>query len=543
MTSRIPLHPAVVAATAILLGVTGCERDVTGLDPAPYPSGGEVFLDGFPPGMDFQAFGDSKVDALDIDFLDTYEGTRSMKISVPDAGNPTGGYAGGAFVTNPGRDLTGYDALTFWAKASMPVTLDLAGFGNDNTGTSEYVAVRTGLSVSTVWKRYVVPIPLAEKLTTERGLFQFADAPDDGVGYYLWFDEVQFEKLGTIAFPKPAIANQTANLRVGGTARVEGTSVTYDVSGSPVTVQASPGYFTFASSNPAVATVDAAGVIRAVGLGDATITAELGDLEADGAVTVVVSEAPPAPEEAAPTPTVPEADVISLFSDAYTDVPVSTWSADFDLADFADVEIAGNPTKEYTNLVFAAIEFLSPTVDATAMTHFHMDIWTPDPTAAPAAFKIKLVDFGPDGAFGGGDDSEHEITLDDTTTPAMATGQWASLDIPFADFTGLTGRANLAQLILSGDPNTIYVDNVYFWRTEGAGEPNVAAPTPTVPEADVVSMFSDAYTDVPVDRWTTDWDDTDFADVEVAGNPTKSSTRISPSPGSRRRRSRSTPRP
>ena len=464
MTSRIPLRSAAAAVAAILLGVTGCERDVTGLDPAPYPSGGDVFLDGFSPGLDFQAFGDSKVDALDIDFLDSYAGTQSIKITVPDAGDPSGGYAGGAFVVETGRDLTGYDALTFWAKASMPVTLDLAGFGNDNSGTSEYVAVRTGLSVSTVWKRYVVPIPLAEKHIAERGLFEFADAPDDGVGYYLWFDEVQFEKLGTVAFPEPAIATRTASLRVGGTTRVEGTSVTYDVGGSPVTVQASPGYFTFASSNPAVATVDATGAIRALALGTAEITAELGDVEAEGAVTVNVAEAPVAPEEAAPTPTVPEADVISLFSDAYSDVPVSTWSADFDQADFADVEIAGNPTKEYTNLVFAAIEFVSPTVDATEMTNFHMDVWTPDPTAAPAAFKIKLVDFGADGAFGGGDDVEHEITLDDTTTPAMATGAWASLDIPLADFTGLVTRGHLAQLILSGDPNTVYLDNVYFHK-------------------------------------------------------------------------------
>jgi hypothetical protein len=38
------------------------------------------------------------------------------------------------------------------------------------------------------------------------------------------------------------------------------------------------------------------------------------------------------------------------------------------------------------------------------------------------------------------------------------------LDIPLSDFTGLTGRTNLAQLIISGDPNTVYVDNVYFYR-------------------------------------------------------------------------------
>ena len=31
------------------------------------------------------------------------------------------------------------------------------------------------------------------------------------------------------------------------------------------------------------------------------------------------------------------------------------------------------------------------------MTHFHMNAWTPDETALPKVFKIKLVDAGADG--------------------------------------------------------------------------------------------------------------------------------------------------
>ena len=83
-----------------------------------------------------------------------------------------------------------------------------------------------------------------------------------------------------------------------------------------------------------------------------------------------------------------------------------------------------------------------------------------------------------DGAFGGGDDSEAELTFDATTTPALATGSWVSFDIPMSDFTTLAARASIAQLILSGDPNTVYVDNVYFYRTGAPTEPAVAAPVP-----------------------------------------------------------------
>jgi hypothetical protein len=91
-----------------------------------------------------------------------------------------------------------------------------------------------------------------------------------------------------------------------------------------------------------------------------------------------------------------------------------------------------------------------------------MDFWTPDPTAAPAVFKVKLVDFGADGAWSGGDDVEHEVELTAETTPAIGTGAWYTLEIPLADFTGLTTKGHLAQLIISGDPNTVFLDNIYL---------------------------------------------------------------------------------
>ncbi|MDT8323797.1 MAG: T9SS type A sorting domain-containing protein, partial [Bacteroidota bacterium] len=149
----------------------------------------------------------------------------------------------------------------------------------------------------------------------------------------------------------------------------------------------------------------------------------------------------------------------------YNDVTVDTWSADWDMADVMDMQISGDDTKKYTNLSFAGVEFTSQTIDASSMTHFHMDIWTPNETAEPAAFKIKLVDFGADGAFGGGDDVEHELTFTAATTPALVRGSWIALDIPLTEFAGLSTKAHLAQLIISGDLATVYVDNVYFYSS------------------------------------------------------------------------------
>ncbi|MXW55678.1 MAG: hypothetical protein F4Z59_03030 [Gemmatimonadales bacterium] len=278
----------------------------------------------------------------------------------------------------------------------------------------------------------------------------------------------------------------------------------------------------WASEDDAVATVDAAGLVTAVANGETTVTATSGSASASVAVTVtsqaVPAVGPPAPTHAADS-------VISLFSDAYDDVPVDTWSADWDAADLTDVEISGDPARLYTNLSFAGIEFTSDPVDVTGMDYFRMDVWTPDETALPAAFKVKLVDFGADGAFEGGDDSEHEATI--TVAEGLASGEWVQLDLWLDDFTNLASRANLAQLIISGSPNTVYVDNVYF--RQGAAppsqpEPTEPAPTPQDAADGVISLFSDAYDDVAVDTWSASWDQAEVEDVEVSGDAVKKYT-------------------
>ncbi|MBN1449349.1 MAG: Ig-like domain-containing protein [Bacteroidetes bacterium] len=461
MTASRTIHLVALAAV-VIIGISGCARDTETLEPAAFPTHAEVFIDGFGPNIDYQAFGGSKVDALDITTSDVYRGIRALSVTVPDAGDPAGSFAGGAFVAGSPRDLSGYDALTFRAKASMPATLNEIGFGNDNTGTSRYVAMLEDVPISTTWKKYVLPLPLPAKLNAERGLFFYAEGPENGYGYEILIDDIQYENLGTIAHPSPSISTLTVSGEPGDNFTVEGTAVTFDISGVEQTILASPGYFTFSSSDPSVATVDENGRIEAVATGTTVITARLGDLDAKGSVTVTVGAAQAGPGTPAPVPSHPAANVIALFSNAYVSVPVDTWSADWDMADVKDVTVAGDDVKKYSNLVFAGIEFISQTIDASDLTHFHMDIWTPDPTAAPAILKIKLVDFGANGVYDGGDDSEHELSFTATSSPALVTGSWISFDIPFSRFAGLRNRGHLAQLIISGNLNTVYVDNVYF---------------------------------------------------------------------------------
>lgn len=195
------------------------------------------------------------------------------------------------------------------------------------------------------------------------------------------------------------------------------------------------------------------------------------------------------PAVAAQAPTLDESLVISLFSDAYDNVTVDTWRTEWSDAVLTDTLIAGDAVKKYSQLNFVGIEAVSSPIDATSMTHFHVDVWTADATE----IKIKLVDFGADGAFDGGDDVEHEIVIENPTQE-----EWVSLNIPLSNFTGLTTQAHIAQLIFVGAPtkgNTIFIDNIYFYDGSGSA-PATAAPAPTQAQADVISIYSDAYTNI-----------------------------------------------
>jgi hypothetical protein len=416
---------------------------------------GVVFDDGFGADIDFAAFEPST--DLAVTTAEKHSGASSLALQVPATN-----YAGGAFRVPAPADLSGYNALVFWVKASKTASLNVVGIGN-NAVTTAYMTEWNAVPLTTEWTRHVIPLPLPARLTAEAGLFHFAEGAEEGA-YTIWFDDIAYASLDAaeLGTPAPAIATEAVTKLVGDAFAVNGASVTYTLGGAPRTMAIGRRYLTFASSDTAVATVDPDGRVAAVAVGAATITAKLGDVDAIGALAVTVTDAV-TPLDPAPAPTLPGEDVIALFSDAYTTVPVDTWRTDWSSADLADVVIGTDNAKKYSNLNFVGIEFFrTASVDATTMSHVHLDVWVPFATT----FKVKLVDFGADGAFAGGDDREHELAFDATTTPALTPGAWSSLEIPLEAFTGLTTRGHLAQLILSStSQSTAYVDNVYFHRT------------------------------------------------------------------------------
>lgn len=457
-----------IPAAVLLLFLSSCEREVEGLEPASYPTTPEVFIDGFSAGLNYAAFGGSVPTAFDVDKDVTYNNSlASMRFEVPDVNDPRGAYAGGTFFTEVGRDLSGYNALTFWAKATQAANIDVVGFGND-LGASRYQVSITGLAVNTNWKKYYIPLPDPAKLTNERGMFYYSEGPENGRGYSFWIDEVKFEKLGTVAHPQHAILfgqDVVETSFIGVSRTISGVSSTFNLpDGSNQTVGISPSYFEFTSSNPSIATVSANGLVSVVGgPGTVVITATIGGNQAAGSLTIESI----GDFQRAPTPTHDPSKVISIFSDAYPNVPVNYYNGywqPWQTTVSNDFSVQGDNVLKYEIFNFVGMEFSSPTVNATAMTHFHMNAFFPDAIAPGRELRVIIVNFGPDGAFGGGDDTRHSTTF---TAPTLVSQQWLSINIPFANMPNLGSRSNLAQIILEGgDGSVLYVDNVYFYNNQ-----------------------------------------------------------------------------
>lgn len=484
----------------LLLMFSGCERALDDLESPNFSNNPDVFIDGFSSGLNYAAFGGSVPTAFDVDEETTYNNSEaSMKFEVPDFNNPNGAYAGGAYFTSEPRDLSGYDALTFWIKASQPATIAVVGFGND-LGALKYQASVNDLQVNTNWRKYIIPLPDPSKLTAERGMFFYSEGPEDGKGYTFWIDEVKFEKLGTLAHQSATIFNGdevTVSSENGETIQITGLTSAHNLpSGIDQSVNLSFNYFSFISSNPAVASVSQEGLVTVLSEGTAQITAKLGNIDAAGSLTINSVGEGIKPASPPPSPTRSADKVISMFSNVYENVPIDTWNTrwQYSTAEESFVEIDGDDAIRYRSLNFVGIEFSSQPINAAGMTHFHLDIWTSDPTNAPNNFKVMLVDFGANGEFGGDDDSSHEVTF---TAPTLTTQNWISLDIPMTNFSGLLNRSNLAQLVLSGTLPNLYVDNVYFYNSDTPPLlPTTAAPTPTHSAASVLSVFSDAYSNI-----------------------------------------------
>src|SRR6056297_1170355 len=198
----------ILAGLLLMFVIQGCERSVDGLEEPGFTENPDVFIDGFSSGLEYYPFEGSRLDAFSVVSDNTYDNTSAaMRFDVPNEGDPEGGYAGAIFRDdNGGRNLTSFNALTFYAKGTIAGTINEIGFGQDFF-ENEYSVSLNGLRLTTNWEKYTIPIPDPSFLTREQGLFWYSEAPEEGDGYSFWVDELKFEDLSGLAQPRPAIMN------------------------------------------------------------------------------------------------------------------------------------------------------------------------------------------------------------------------------------------------------------------------------------------------------------------------------------------------
>ena len=302
------------------------------------------------------------------------------------------------------------------------------------------------------------------------------------------------------------------------------------------------------------------------------------------------------PATNAPTPTHAATDVISIFSDTYTNVATNynpVWGQTGSVnTNFEAVSGSGNKILVYSNFNYQGTEL--STQNASAMEYLHVDVWTNSATV----LKVSPINNG-----SGAIESLVQV-------PIINAG-WSSVDLPKSLFTGMTWDS-VYQFKFDGqsgtNPSTVYLDNIYFWKTtitpianatlsdlkvNGASVlgfspaittysvkfpqgttvvpqitsvttansnasnsitqattipgtasvlvtaedgtttktytvnytlfgPSIAAPNPPARvSTDVISLFSNAYSNIPVTEWSTSWDDSDITDIQVQGNDVK----------------------
>lgn len=482
-----------LGVVTLVLLFQSCERDISDSAVlATYPNTADIFTDA-PVGLTdafFESF-DPNTGAnpfgFGVDNTIAYAGTTSIRIDVPSPNDPEGGYIGGIFRDRgAGRNLTGYDCLTFWAKASTTGTFGTVGFGVDFEENKHEVTV-SDLELSTGWRKYIIPIPDPSKLTRERGLFTFAAGTQstNGMGYTIWIDELRFEKLGNVRLLHPFIQNGediTVAGFIGSNQVIGGLGALFNLpNGQNISINAAPSYFEFESSNTNVTgpflIENGQVTTRIIGTsGTAVVTGRLKNDQAQGSKTINAAGVFPH----APVPNRPASSVISIFSDAYTNVPVRHYNGFF-LGSNTQGGAGINPNNvdiqtpfpngnldniiHYTQLDFVSIGMYEtvPRVNISGMTHFHVDINVRQAVNPGNFIRLELHSSQPSGPT----TSSGSFLISSTSLINTNPDGWISLDIPISSFPGFSDPNNLGQIFfVSGGPGgifNIWVDNVYFY--------------------------------------------------------------------------------
>jgi hypothetical protein len=214
--------------------------------------------------------------------------------------------------------------------------------------------------------------------------------------------------------------------------------------------------------------------------------------------TPVAVEEVSSPAAAPTAPSLDAADVMSVFSDSYTDVAGTDFNPNWGQSTQVSTEdLGGNSVLKYAGLNYQGTAFASA-LDVSGYTSIHLDYWTSDSTA----LNFFLISSG--------EGKEKAKALD-----VSSLGEWKSVDIALTDFSDVVDLADVIQFKVDGN-GTVFFDNIYFHgETPVASSPAAGPEAPTAAAEDVLSIFSDSYTDVEGTNFNPDWGQSTQVTTEV----------------------------
>ena len=149
------------------------------------------------------------------------------------------------------------------------------------------------------------------------------------------------------------------------------------------------------------------------------------------------------PTEPAPTPTEPEANVISIFSDAYTGITGVNLNPDWGQATATSViQVEGDEVLKMAGLTYQGIAWEGNAQDVSGKTKLHLDVFC----AVVTDVNVSLIGAG-----------ENPVKI---TTEA---GVWKSIDILLSEYTVPDLTAIIQMKFDATTSPTIFVDNIYFY--------------------------------------------------------------------------------
>uniref|UniRef100_UPI0023F4ACBF carbohydrate binding domain-containing protein n=1 Tax=Flavobacterium TaxID=237 RepID=UPI0023F4ACBF len=168
------------------------------------------------------------------------------------------------------------------------------------------------------------------------------------------------------------------------------------------------------------------------------------------------------PTTNAPVPTRNAANVVSVFSNSYSNIANNydpNWGqSGHTLVNSAFIAVpdSGNTILHYPNFNYQGTQLNASNL--SDMEFLHVDLWTNAPTST-AIIQVSPINAG-------SGPSEVLVTIN------HVQGQWVSVDLPKSLFTGMTWD-NVIQMKFAANgpgsttPIDIYLDNIYFWNNPG----------------------------------------------------------------------------